>query len=797
MAIIVSTITNFPLNGADREFNITFDYLARRFVKVSIVGEGTRRELVLGVDYRFVTKTRVRTTIPIGSPWERIEIKRETSATDRVVNFSDGSILRAKDLNSSQIQAIHIAEESRDISTLSLPEDDFGNLDAKGRPIKNLGEPEEATDAVTKGYTDSLNSRAIRVSSPIEPLSGDIAGKVLSFDSLGNPIAIIPTVSSELALATLLRSNDGASIIGTTTGETVQGILNSHSDAIAESASDIAQLRSKVTINLNKFTDVYNNESLKVGDIVRTGRGVWEVLTSPVTSVKDLDLRITPSLYDFGATGGDGPSDSLAMYAALNLGLPCIIPVVPLSKAFVVNGIIDLPLTSSFIGDTVGVMRISSVAHDAIPQPFITFKDENCRFAGGRGAESRVQTKWSNIVFVSSAGIRPTKDNVKGMAIGPIDNLITSKSAIGGEMTNVSFYGFQRAFQNDWAYFFNMSSVDVISCHDGLIFDDWNSSGISKFYASSVSNAIDTGEDSASSTLRDIGININMWTEVAVKINAGVTMEGYNYFEGFGTVFDIKSTCLAYQSTYWSNRPMGISNVLFDASCAYHLTIDSTTTPQETIPSVFQVGGRISGVRFAKTPTVAKVGYGVHTTKGGNPTYPAIVITDFDIATCTGITAEELRAPANSPYKTVPCIPYMSARSIVEQDISSTEYVDLLLPTLTSANTNAINATVTNGSRWRVPSAGLYNCQVNLTLSNMTAAAIRACDLQLMASGTALDSSFVTIPTAGGGGVRGYTQVVLSFTRFLARGAIIYIQGRSGGSVYRYQINIQKISDGQ
>lgn len=226
MAIIVKTITSFPLNGSDREFDITFDYLARRFVKVAIIGGEARQELTLGTDYRFATKTRIRTTLALGSPWERIEIRRETSATDRVVNFSDGSVLRAKDLNASQIQAIHIAEEARDGTALGISQDDLGNLDAKGRPIVNVGTPSGDGDAATKGYVDGLNSAVLRMDYPVEPITGDSRGRLISIDGNGNPVAIIAATSSEAALAQLLRSLAGASEVGTTSGNTVQEELD-------------------------------------------------------------------------------------------------------------------------------------------------------------------------------------------------------------------------------------------------------------------------------------------------------------------------------------------------------------------------------------------------------------------------------------------------------------------------------------------------------------------------------------------------------------------------------------------
>ncbi|WP_459625918.1 phage tail fiber domain-containing protein, partial [Enterobacter hormaechei] len=65
-----------------------------------------RKELILNQDYRFATKTTISTTRALGPAdgYNLIEIRRYTSATERLVDFTDGSILRAYDLNISQVQ---------------------------------------------------------------------------------------------------------------------------------------------------------------------------------------------------------------------------------------------------------------------------------------------------------------------------------------------------------------------------------------------------------------------------------------------------------------------------------------------------------------------------------------------------------------------------------------------------------------------------------------------------------------------------------------------------------------------
>lgn len=150
------TVKTYPLSGTNRDFEIPFEYLARKFVVVTLIGTD-RKELVLNVDYRFTQRTIITLT-RVWAPEEvyyLIEIKRVTSATERLVDFSDGSILRASDLNTATVQALHIAEEGRDIATETIGVDNDGQLDARGRQIRNLA------DGVSDG--DAVNLRQMRV----------------------------------------------------------------------------------------------------------------------------------------------------------------------------------------------------------------------------------------------------------------------------------------------------------------------------------------------------------------------------------------------------------------------------------------------------------------------------------------------------------------------------------------------------------------------------------------------------------------------------------------------------------
>lgn len=149
------TVATYDLNGSTREFDFAFDYLARSFVKVSLIGT-ERVVLQVGTDYTFVSANRIRTNVIYGAPdYQQIEIRRETSTTDRLVDFQDASILRADDLDLSQLQVLHVAEEAREAATETIGTNNFGHLDARGRRIVNVADPVDIGDVVTRRWYEA------------------------------------------------------------------------------------------------------------------------------------------------------------------------------------------------------------------------------------------------------------------------------------------------------------------------------------------------------------------------------------------------------------------------------------------------------------------------------------------------------------------------------------------------------------------------------------------------------------------------------------------------------------------
>lgn len=174
----IKTVIQYPVGAT--EFDIPFDYLSRKFVRVSLVADDNRRLLSNITEYRYVSKTRVKLLVET-TGFDRVEIRRFTSASERIVDFSDGSVLRATDLNVSQLQSAHIAEEARDAALMAMPQDDAGNLDARNRRIVRLAPGIAGTDAINKNQLDTTLGEAGGILSDMKDLEGEIHDYIEKF----------------------------------------------------------------------------------------------------------------------------------------------------------------------------------------------------------------------------------------------------------------------------------------------------------------------------------------------------------------------------------------------------------------------------------------------------------------------------------------------------------------------------------------------------------------------------------------------------------------------------------------
>lgn len=139
-------------DGSTTTFSITFDYQKESEISVTVDG-------VAQSGFTFPSSTQVQlTTAPASSTLVRI--RRTTALASREVDFASGSVLTEEDLDNSNIQVFHAAQEAIDTSNDAISLDDDDKWDAQSKVIKNVATPVNGTDAANKTYIDTQTTSA-------------------------------------------------------------------------------------------------------------------------------------------------------------------------------------------------------------------------------------------------------------------------------------------------------------------------------------------------------------------------------------------------------------------------------------------------------------------------------------------------------------------------------------------------------------------------------------------------------------------------------------------------------------
>ena len=145
---LLSSVT-YTATGTQTTFSIPFDYLRKTFIHVVVDDE----EITDGVSVE--DRTIVFTSAPTKDA--TITIYRSTP-TERLVAWGDATILKARDMTISEVQQLHIIEESQDWSksnSITLNDEETA-WQGRGYPLSNVADPTDTQDVVTKNYLENV-----------------------------------------------------------------------------------------------------------------------------------------------------------------------------------------------------------------------------------------------------------------------------------------------------------------------------------------------------------------------------------------------------------------------------------------------------------------------------------------------------------------------------------------------------------------------------------------------------------------------------------------------------------------
>ena len=288
-------------DGSTTTFSITFDYQKESEISVTVDG-------VAQSGFTFPSSTQVQlTTAPAASTLVRI--RRTTDLDSREVDFASGSVLTEEDLDNSNIQVFHAAQEAIDTSNDAISLDDDDKWDANSKVIKNVANPVNAQDAATKDYlentwltasdkaqlnaldTDNLDLVADDVAN-VNTVATNIAdvntvaARDADIDTVAARDADIGTVASRDADIGTVADRDAD--IGTVADRDADiGTVAARDADIGTVADDLDLASPKITTVANNITNV--NTVAGVSSDVTTVAGI----SADVSAVEDIAANVT------------------------------------------------------------------------------------------------------------------------------------------------------------------------------------------------------------------------------------------------------------------------------------------------------------------------------------------------------------------------------------------------------------------------------------------------------------------------------------------------------------------------
>jgi hypothetical protein len=141
-------------------YNITFPYISTAHIKV----DKNNSPLTITTDYTLSTSPTPSITLTAAlTAGDVLRIYRQTPGRNAspnnlpLVDFTDGSVLTAADLDRNTQQLLYLVQESDDTGSGALgPTTDGANWSAASKQVKNLATPTDSTDATTKQYVDNM-----------------------------------------------------------------------------------------------------------------------------------------------------------------------------------------------------------------------------------------------------------------------------------------------------------------------------------------------------------------------------------------------------------------------------------------------------------------------------------------------------------------------------------------------------------------------------------------------------------------------------------------------------------------
>ena len=290
---MANSFVRYTGDGSTAAYAIPFSYRSTDDLTVTISGVETSAYTLDGAG-----TTLTFDTAPADQ--SAIEIRRYTSQTTKLVDYSSGSVLTESDLDTDSDQAFYMSQEAIDKAgdVISLDNADF-QWDVQNKRLKNVAAPTADNDAVNKAFisTNLPNITTVAgISSDVTTVAGISSDVSTVATNDANVTTVADNISSVNTVATNINDvikvaddlNEAISEV-----ETVANDLNEATSEIETVANNIDNVNTVGTNIANVNTVAGNDTNITTVAGNNTNISTVAGISSNVTTVAGISSDVT------------------------------------------------------------------------------------------------------------------------------------------------------------------------------------------------------------------------------------------------------------------------------------------------------------------------------------------------------------------------------------------------------------------------------------------------------------------------------------------------------------------------
>jgi hypothetical protein len=206
-------------------------------------------------------------------------IRRISNRSSKNVDYAPGSVIREVDLDNSNIQILHVAQEAVDIALAGMVLDADDKFNSQSKVIKNVANPASANDAVNKTYledtwltaTDKTNSATVAgISGNVTTVAGisanvtTVAGVSANVTTVATNIASVNTVATDIAKVIVVADDLSEAISEIETAALDLQETTSEIDTVSNSIANVNTVGTAIA-NVNTVAGISGNVTTVAG----------------------------------------------------------------------------------------------------------------------------------------------------------------------------------------------------------------------------------------------------------------------------------------------------------------------------------------------------------------------------------------------------------------------------------------------------------------------------------------------------------------------------------------------------